>query len=322
MLKNIVRWTMIVLAVVVVLVSWVYLRDMNQAYDRVQGKSTVVSSPFGDIEYIEGGTGPAVLVIHGGGGGYDQGELVAQAVLGDEFHWIAPSRFGYLGSSLPEGATWDDQADAFAYLLAQIGIDKVAVVALSQGGPSALLFVVLHPDRVSSLTCLSCGVVASTSEDQAQANKKGNMLKTVFTYDLPYWVISRLFKRQFMGMMGASEAVVADLTPGQREIVDHIIDYMNPAAPRSAGAAFDNEAVLPGERIAAIAAPTVIVHARDDLLQLYRNAEFAASTIPKARLVSFDRGGHIVMAVEQETIRAVVQEHILTHASRRPPEDS
>ena len=38
-----------------------------------RGKSKVVASPYGEIEYTDGGNGPAVLVIHGSGGGYDQG---------------------------------------------------------------------------------------------------------------------------------------------------------------------------------------------------------------------------------------------------------
>ena len=154
------RWIAIGLIAAVILVSAAYLWDMNQPYKRVSGKSTVIPSPYGDIEYAEGGS-VHVLVIHGSGGGFDQGELMVQAVLGDQFHWIAPSRFGYLGSTFNEGATFDDQAHAYAYLLDQLGIRKVAVVALSHGGPSALLFSALHPDRVSSLTLISAGVAAS-----------------------------------------------------------------------------------------------------------------------------------------------------------------
>jgi 2-hydroxy-6-oxonona-2,4-dienedioate hydrolase len=83
---------------------------------------------------------------------------------------------------------------------------------------------------------------------------------------------------------------------------------------RSAGAAFDNKAAMPNQRIAAVRAPTLVFHARDDSLQLYHNAEFAAATIPQARLVSFERGGHLVMGVEQATIRDLLQKHILDHA--------
>jgi len=304
-----------ILILAVVLVSAVYFWDMNRADERINGKSTVIASPYGDIELTEGGSGPDVMVIHGSGGGYDQGELLARAVLGDQFHCITPSRFGYLRSTFHEGATFDDQAHAYAYLLDQLGIKKVAVVALSHGGPSALLFAVLYPQRVSSLTLISCGVAYSVAEDQVQANQKGDMLTTIYKYDPLYWSITKLFKRQFMELMGANDAVIAGLNPGQRELVDQIIDYMNPVSLRSAGVAFDNKATMPNERIAAIRAPTLIFHATDDTLQLYHNAQFAASTIPGARLVSFQRGGHLLMSVEQSTIRTVMQKHILDHIS-------
>ena len=313
MRKRILQWTMAGLIVAVALVSATYMADMNRAHERVSGRGTVIASPYGDIEYSEGGAGPAVLVIHGSGGGYDQGELIAQAVLSDEFHWIAPSRFGYLRSGVHEGATWDDQAHAYAYLLDSMDIDKVAVVAMSQGGPSALLFSVLHSEKVSSLTLISCGVAASSTQDQAHANEKGDMLTEIFKHDPYYWVISKVFRRQLMGLMGADDAVIAKLTPEQRELFEHFIDYMNPVSLRSAGAAFDNQATLPGERIAAIVAPTLIFHATDDTLQLYHNAEFAAATIPNASLIRFERGGHFLIGVEQQTIREAVQNHVLRH---------
>lgn len=315
MFRKILRWIAIGLILAVVLVSAAYLSDMNRAYERIQGKSTVIPSPYGDIEYTEGGSGPPVLVIHGSGGGYDQGELVVQAVLGDQFHWIAPSRFGYLRSTFNEGATFDDQAHAYAYLLDQLGVEEAAVVAISHGGPSALLLAVLHPERVSSLALISAGVASSDATDQAQANRQGEMLVTIYRYDPLYWTATNLFKKQFMELMGANETVIAGLSLQQREVAEEIIDYMNPASPRAAGAAFDNKAAMPNERIASITAPTLIVHATDDTLQLYHNAQFAAATIPGATLVSFDRGGHLVMVVEQSTISTAVQKHILDHIS-------
>ncbi|NPV61123.1 MAG: alpha/beta hydrolase [Methanotrichaceae archaeon] len=286
---------------------------MSGAYGRVSGKSTVMPSPYGDIEFTQGGSGPDVLVIHGSGGGFDQGELLVRTVLGDQFHWITPSRFGYLGSTFNQNATFDDQAHAYAYLLDQLGIEKVAVVALSHGGPSALLFAVLYPERVSSLTLISCGVASSATQEQVEANQKGGMWVTIFKYDPLYWAITKLFMGQLMELMGANQAVIANLTTGQRELAGQVIDYMNPVSLRSDGAAFDNQAAMPNERIAAIKAPTLILHATDDTLQLYHNAEFAASTIPGAELVSFDRGGHLLMIVEQPTIRTAVQKHILDH---------
>lgn len=298
---------------VVILVGFTYLRDMQRAYARVSGRTTVIPSPYGEIEYAEGGKGPDVLVIHGSGGGFDQGELLVQAFLGDDFHWIAPSRFGYLGSTYHEGATFVDQAHAYAALLDHLGVEKVAVVTISHGGPSALLFALLYPERVSSLTLLSTGVTAIDVGAQAQASQQGSMLAAIFKHDWLYWGVTKLFKRQFMELMGANDAVIAELTPGQRQLVDRVIDEMNPVSLRSAGATFDNRAAMPRDEIKGIRAPTLVIHATDDTLQLFQNAEYAAATIPGARLMPFERGGHLVMAVEQPTIRTAVQQHILDH---------
>jgi len=297
------------------LASGAFFRDMTRARDRISGDSALVASPYGDIEYTESGAGPAVLVVHGSGGGFDQGELIAQTVLGDQFHWIVPSRFGYLRSSLPKTATFDDQADAYAYLLDQLGLDRVAVVAMSHGGPSALLFALLYPERVSSLTLISCGVASSTVKDQAQANRQGKLLASIFQRDLAYWAITKVLRKPFLNLIGATNDVIADLTPDQRATVDGFVDGMNPVSLRGAGAAFDNAAAMPNERIADISAPTLVVHAADDTLQIFQNAEFAANTIPNVELLQFETGGHILMIVEQEAVRAAVQEHIRQHLS-------
>lgn len=319
MLGRLLRWSALGLAAAAAVVVILYVRDLARARDRVSGRSTVIPSPYGDIEYTEHGSGPPVLVIHGSGGGFDQGELIADAVLGDRFRVITPSRFGYLRSTFHAGATFDEQAHAYTHLLDRLGIDRVAVVAMSHGGPSALLLAALHPERVASLTLLSAGVAASASADQADANRKGNLLTTVFRHDPLYWGLTQAFRSQFMTLMGANDAVVSGLTAEQRRLADQVIDFMNPVSQRTAGVVFDNRATMPNERIAAIRAPTLIVHASDDALQLFHNAEFAASRIPAARLARFERGGHLLIIVEQAAIRALVRSHLREQGGGREP---
>jgi 2-hydroxy-6-oxonona-2,4-dienedioate hydrolase len=314
-----------VAAVLCAAAGWLWLsfeRDMAREYARIQGRGQVIASPFGDIEYLQGGAadGTTVLLVHGSGGGYDQGELLGRAALGPDptLRWIAPSRFGYLRSTFKPGATFDDQAHAYAALLDRLGIDRVAVVALSHGGPSALLFAALHPDRVTSLTLISAGVATSGVAVQAQANDKGSALTAVFQQDIRYWLVSRTMRGWLLRLMGVSPAVAAGLTAEQRRLADEVIDTMNPVAPRARGTVFDNRAVMPNERIAAIRAPTLIVHARDDGLQLFHNAEFAANHIAASRLVAFDRGGHLLLAVEQPQVQRLVVGHIRQHAPAHP----
>ncbi|WP_353740076.1 alpha/beta fold hydrolase [Phosphitispora fastidiosa] len=63
-------------------------------------------------------------------------------------------------------------------------------------------------------------------------------------------------------------------------------------------------------RVAGIRTPTLVVHAEDDTLQPYQNAVFTSSTIPGARLLSFENGGHFAVAIEQSTISREVYKHI------------
>ena len=316
MVKRVVVRLVAVTVMAAVAIWAVYARDMRRAYDRIRRGSDVVPSPFGDIEYAEGGAGQPVLVIHGSGGGFDQGELLAHAVLGGDVRWIAPSRFGYLRSTFHPGATFDDQAHAYAFLLDHLGVGRAAVVTLSHGGPSALLFAALHPDRVSSLTLISAGVASSNDPGQARANEQGDALTAIFQRDFRYWAVTTGLRGRFLQLMGVSPSVIVRLTPEQRALADQVIDFMNPVSRRAAGVTFDNRAAMPNERVAAVKAPTLILHAKDDTLQLYRNAEFAAAAIPGSHLVSFDHGGHLILAVEQARIKALVAEHLRSSGGR------
>jgi hypothetical protein len=57
------------------------------------------------------------------------------------------------------------------------------------------------------------------------------------------------------------------------------------------------------------------MQAMDKALQLSRHAEYASAHIPGVRLVSFDRGSHLLFMVEQSAIREEVRRFILTHAN-------
>jgi pimeloyl-ACP methyl ester carboxylesterase len=82
------------------------------------------------------------------------GLKIAHTYVGDVYRFVVPSRFGYLGSSLPRGAKPADQADAFAGLLDRLEISQVAVFGYSAGGPPAIQFALRHADRVSALVLL------------------------------------------------------------------------------------------------------------------------------------------------------------------------
>src|SRR5215212_8871576 len=117
-------WLLAGLAVGAIATYLAYGRDLRATRDRLAAGSQIVETRHGPIEYTTWGAGPAVLVVHGAGGGYDQGVSIARAFGGDGFRWISPSRFGYLRTPLPDDASTAAQADAFAELLHALNIER------------------------------------------------------------------------------------------------------------------------------------------------------------------------------------------------------
>ena len=134
--------------------AYFYHADLKQARDRLLGLSHIAQTPCGPIEYAVAGDGPPVLVVHGAGGGFDQGLEFGAPLAEQGFRVIAMSRFGYLGTPLPENASPTAQADAHACLLASLGLGRVAVIGGSAGAPSSVQFALRHPDKISALVLL------------------------------------------------------------------------------------------------------------------------------------------------------------------------
>src|SRR5688500_10022230 len=55
-----------------------YRADLNRALIAASKGSEMAATACGSIEYATAGVGPAVLVVHGAGGGFDQGMLIGR----------------------------------------------------------------------------------------------------------------------------------------------------------------------------------------------------------------------------------------------------
>jgi hypothetical protein len=75
---------------------------------------------------------------------------------GPGFRIIAPSRFGYFGSSLPPGATRPGMRTRTLCCLDHLGVGRVVALGFSAGGGSALEFGLRHPDQVIELILANC----------------------------------------------------------------------------------------------------------------------------------------------------------------------
>ena len=116
-------------------------------------RSRIVETAKGPIEVEITGEGPAVLVLHGSLGGFDQGTWVAKALGLHSHRVIAVSRPAYLGT--PNVGGLDDEVDLYVAALDTLGIARIVVVGVSGGGASTLRFAARHPDRVTRIVMLS-----------------------------------------------------------------------------------------------------------------------------------------------------------------------
>ena len=53
-------------------IAWGFNKDITAAHTRVAHGSKLMATRCGPIEYLEAGTCIPLLVVHGGGGGYDR----------------------------------------------------------------------------------------------------------------------------------------------------------------------------------------------------------------------------------------------------------
>lgn len=104
-------------------------------------------------EYGEPSRSPPVLYLHG-----FLGSRLEPRVAGDQgLHLFAPDRPGYGASEPCPSPSLRGFADDMAALLDALGLDRVAVVGVSAGGPYAMATAAVLPERVVRLA-LVCAV--------------------------------------------------------------------------------------------------------------------------------------------------------------------
>jgi 2-hydroxy-6-oxonona-2,4-dienedioate hydrolase len=281
-------------------------RDLSLAVGRAAQGSTLVDTRCGPIEVQQAGEGIPLLMIHGSGGGHDQGMAWARALTQHGVRVIAISRFGYLRTPRPADASPEAQADAHACLLDALGIARVAVMGVSAGGPSALQTAIRHPQRVSALVLVvpiawKPGTVADSAPPVS--DDKDALLLRLLGSDFLFWSALRLARGPLIRhVLATPPELVAAASEAERSRIDDLAERILPVSARAAGLRDDTRL---GKRLGpypleSIRVPTLVVSARDDGFGTYAAAQYTASRIAGAKFVGFDEGGHLLVGHDAE----------------------
>lgn len=279
-----------------------YRRDLGAARDRLDRvERRVVDLPSGPLEYSDVGTGPCLLVSHGIFHGCDGGQRSARDVVSG-FRIVAPSRFGYLGSSMPKEASAAAQADAFAALLDRLDVDEADVLGISAGTSAAVQMALRHPDRVRHLVISSGNWPGSPTAEAPPDWAK------LFYNDPTMWTLRRFAPPMIRGLMGVPKGFPRD--GDQAAYVEEMLESIFPLAPRANGAIFDafsSNPEISGYSLEQVTVPTLVMHAQDDPLASYDAARRAAQRIPESTFVGLDSGGHLGLGQTAAVRRAIAR---------------
>jgi pimeloyl-ACP methyl ester carboxylesterase len=234
--------------------------------------------------YLEAGSGPDVVLIHGSGPGvtsYANWRLVIPA-LAERFHVVAPDMAGFGFSERPADAKYGVQlwADQVIGLMDTLGIANASMVGNSFGGAIALRAASQHPERVDKLVLMgSMGVDFPITEG----------LERVWGYE-----------PSFENMRG-----VLDVFAHNRELVpDELAEVRfrastQPGFQESFAAMFPAprqrwvEAMrTPDDEIAKLRHKTLIVHGREDKVIPVQTSFDLFKLIDNADLHVFGNCGH------------------------------
>lgn len=275
------KW-MIILILLISLIDILglsYLSVTNAAKARFavcQEKARSLQTTQGKVSYIDEGTGTPVLVCHGICGGYDQGFDVLKDKT-DSFRIIAPSRFGYPGSDLPENASVDLQVETYVELLDALGIEQTYVLGTSAGGTAAIRMALAHPERCKGLILYCSGY----PDEQASEKKTGISGPPAFVCnDFCMWLFSPLFE-PLMGMDGDTVRTILPIADRKEGIL------FDSTTVNGAKAGHFEDYNLEKARI-----PVLIIHAKDDKLASFASAEQWSRRIPDCTFLPIPDGGH------------------------------
>lgn len=289
-----------------------FSRDMARARQRLAAVPVeVIATRHGALQFAEAGSGPPLLMLHGTGGGFDQGLLFAGRFVAMGYRVIAPSRFGYLGTPMPSGAGPATEAEAMADLLDHLGLAQVAVAGGSAGAIPALAFASRFPDRCRALIPIVPALhLPGQPPVEPWSPFQERLLMAALRSDWLFWSAIRLAPGRVIGSVLATDPdLVAAARPEERHRVQAILDGLLPVSDRADGMLYDNLQTNRPQDIdlAAIAAPTLIVSSEDDRYLTARNARALAQRIPHADTLIFPEGGHVWVGHDAEMWRAVAR---------------
>jgi len=224
---------------------------------------------------------------------------------------IAPSRFGYLRSAMPAGATVEMQADALDWLMQRLGVEDAVIVGGSAGALAATQLALRHPERCRGLVLAVPALYAPDRPPGANAAPDAatqRAINAALGSDLLFWAGVRAAPDFITRMVLATDPALVRAAPaGEQQRLRRVRFHILPVSARAEGMLMDSSEAAdpPPWPVERIACPTMVFSARDDLYGTAAAARHTAGRIPGAKLTLYESGGHLLVGHDAEMWTAV-----------------
>lgn len=237
------------------------------------GDSGVVFRDGASLWCASWGSGPAVLLLHGGLGNAGNWGHQVPALLAAGYRVIVMDTRGH-GRSSWDGTPFSYRrlADDALAVLEHFGVMRAAIVGWSDGADTGLILAMTHPERVTGLVFFACNVDDS-------GTRPFEMTDT----------IGRIFARHV-----ADHAALSP-DPGGFDVMNQAVGVMQGTQPN-----------LSATELAGVQVPVLSLIGEHDEFITRAHAEYIAAAIPDARFQLLEEVSHFAPLQRPATFNSAV----------------
>jgi pimeloyl-ACP methyl ester carboxylesterase len=252
------------------------------------------------IRYVDVGSGPVLVLVHGQGGSWAWW-LRVLLPMAEEFRVIALDLPGF-GASDPIGSgdVIAEQVATLKGLLDHLQLAKAVIVGHSMGGLSTIEMACIHPERVSALVLVDAGGAPIGARRLAWIIRGFRVFNVLFK---PTWVGQSVVRTPWLRSAFFSSAV-ADPRTISAELASRIVPQM---ASHGFITTLRAAAVAVGEvTVETVPCSTLVIWGARDRILPVDDGRKLASRIPDARFLTLPDVGHCPMLEVPSTFSRLV----------------
>src|SRR5215813_3423691 len=271
------------------------------------------------VRYVEAGSGPAVVMIHGNAGSVDDFDFKSLGLLCRDHRVIAVDRPGHGKSDRPDGldATLQYQTRLLHETLLQLGVTHPVLVGHSWGGSEALAYAVAYPKELAAIVLLAPAAYADGGPDQFMRA----VLKTPVVGDVSLTVGRLIFGKHLL-KKELQKAFYPDPVPEEylRRASSSWLRHGQARAILEDEYSLDKGLEKISKHYSDISIPVVIVTGDlDKVVSAKQNAYRLKASISQSQLVELKNTGHEIPQTHPESIYNAVT--LLSNSSSQGPSD-